>query len=753
MLVAAVAALLLGNAVRRARRASAAGRRARSKPARPAPAPPPHPTPSARQLASPTTLDCPLRQIAVDKAQALQPFRPNAAFQELADALNGAQEAQNCAVKPSATSSATSARRVLSYPLPPTGAHVLYVSPHGSDIAAGTLDAPLRSITAALAAVRAARGLVTDAPRAYLVLRAGIYYFGNAPLELTARDSQITFQAYPGEAADLSGGVPLGAINWAPATPPARAVWEYREGSLADGFDVLPPATMTPAAAQALCVATPACTALAYAGPAAPAGAVLVSFKHKTFYEKGTGAVWVLNRGYLPGAANLWVADLSSFALTNDVDGVRVNGARAIRARYPNAVTAEDMDAMQIVADAWTKQPFPKTPDSTFSPAEPSRADSAQGFFQHFLLGVGGPCASRFTPAASYWCGAGSQGGGPGPYSAPVGMIASNATTSLPHTPYTSDLSRATVHSWRAGRWFSWVFAVDGATFNEATGQTNFSFSLLKGGNQGSRGGDAGQEMLIENVMEELDAPGEFFYDLASQKLYLWYNSTTGGTPPPANSVVVTQQTQIVHTVGTQAAPVTGVSFLGLTIRDSAPNFLGPHGTPSGGDWAVGRAGAFFFEGTEGAVVDGCLFTTLDGNAVFLSGYTRGAQITRNEFFSIGETAVASWGYTDGSPVAGMGFDATAGNQPRGTLVAQNLVHEVGLWTKQNSFVFQSESFNNTYDSNIAYNGPRAGINFDDGMGGGSKVINNVLANFCRESSDHGSSLPAPARCAPLRRP
>lgn len=29
----------------------------------------------------------------------------------------------------------------------------------------------------------------------------------------------------------------------------------------------------------------------------------------------------------------------------------------------------------------------------------------------------------------------------------------------------------------------------------------------------------------------------------------------------------------------------------------------------------------------------------------------------------------------------------------------------VGLWTKQNSFYFQSESFNNHLEGNIAYNG------------------------------------------------
>ena len=150
----------------------------------------------------------------------------------------------------------------------------------------------------------------------------------------------------------------------------------------------------------------------------------------------------------------------------------------------------------------------------------------------------------------------------------------------------------------------------------------------------------------------------------------------------------------------------------------------------------MGRSGAIFLEGVVGATISGCLLQSLDGNAVFVSGYARNVTISANEFLSIGETAIAQWGYTDGSPVPGMGFDLTAGNQPRGTQVVGNVVHEVGLYTKQNSFYFQSESFGNIIDSNIAYNGPRAGINFDDGMGGSSAVTRNVLANFCRESSD-----------------
>lgn len=92
-------------------------------------------------------------------------------------------------------------------------------------------------------------------------------------------------------------------------------------------------------------------------------------------------------------------------------------------------------------------------------------------------------------------------------------------------------------------------------------------------------------QFFIENVLDELDAPGEWFYDAAASKLYMWYNAS--GAPPTDGTVSVTQLAVLVNSTGTQAKPVTGLSFLGLTFTDSAPNFMGPHGTPSGGDWAV----------------------------------------------------------------------------------------------------------------------------------------------------------------------
>jgi hypothetical protein len=39
-------------------------------------------------------------------------------------------------------------------------------------------------------------------------------------------------------------------------------------------------------------------------------------------------------------------------------------------------------------------------------------------------------------------------------------------------------------------------------------------------------------------------------------------------------------------------------------------------------------------------------------------------------------------------------------------------MHEVGLYTKQNSFYFQSEVIATLIEGNIMYNGPRAGVKY-----------------------------------------
>jgi len=255
----------------------------------------------------------------------------------------------------------------------------------------------------------------------------------------------------------------------------------------------------------------------------------------------------------------------------------------------------------------------------------------------------------------------------------------------------------------------------------------------IGGGHQGGEGCEEGQEYWVEGVLEELDAPNEFFHDAAGGVLYFYPNASDASGPsgaPPQDL-----QVPYLHTffslLGSEEDPVANVSWTGITFTGGRPTFMEPRGQPSGGDWALERLGAILLEGTVGASVSGCTFTRIDGNAVFLSGYNRYAAISQNEFVWLGQNAVAAWGRTDE-------WDGTGGQQPRHTLLHGNLVHEIGNYQKQSSFYFQAASCENTISNNIVFNIPRAAVNFEDGFGGGNELVHNLLYNTCRESSDHG---------------
>ena len=173
-------------------------------------------------------------------------------------------------------------------------------------------------------------------------------------------------------------------------------------------------------------------------------------------------------------------------------------------------------------------------------------------------------------------------------------------------------------------------------------------------------------------------------------------------------------------------------------MAKQASTFMEPHGVPSGGDWALQRTAALFFEGTERVSVEACVLQRLDGNALMLSGtlcgmtphrsmwasggamltlfrvwrahrhgmtrcamprrcagYNRYANISHNTFLYTGASAIALWGSSNGThphQPPGTGPDGTAGNFPRYTLIEANFIRFLGIHEKQSSCVFQAKS-------------------------------------------------------------
>ena len=77
----------------------------------------------------------------------------------------------------------------------------------------------------------------------------------------------------------------------------------------------------------------------------------------------------------------------------------------------------------------------------------------------------------------------------------------------------------------------------------------------------------------IENVKEECDAPGEYFYDAEEEALYLTFNGTEA--PTGQEALALTRTKVLLNISGSQAAPVRNVTVQGLTLRDAALTYLG----------------------------------------------------------------------------------------------------------------------------------------------------------------------------------
>jgi len=605
-------------------------------------------TPVSVDLKAAPAFDCGWRALAYAFAARAQPWRPEASLRDVHDAL------QLAVLCNSTFPGHVPAASLPSPSPPPLGGTILYVNATGGDDgAAGTLSAPLASIAGAVARVRAG-----VPPPATILLREGVHRL-NATLRLQASDAGLTFGAYQGEVATVSGARAL-TLAWEPAPPAPRSgarVW----------------------------VANVA----------------------------GQGLPTDLSPGLVP-------------ALYTSPDG-GATLVRATRARFPNA--RPELDAWPV---GWAPTPLYSAPpfDTATAVLHTPFPENYPGIYQDYWWGTGGACADiGFEPPSSYWCQPNGRVGRTEFFVRAPNAIHVNAST-LPHAPYASDLvaSGAIVSYWHYGHWFSLHAKV--AAYTPANG----TIALGWGSFQGAEGSAAGGDFFVEHVLEELDAPNEFFLDARGQRLYYITNASDMAAPPPAQGFEfpLLEELIVVGGAADGSAPVANISFVGLRFTGAAPIFLAPHGTPSGGDWALARFGALRLVGTENAVIANCTFERLDGNAVFLDSWNRDAAILGCQFSWIGNTAIALWGMTADA-------DATAGTQPWRTRVEGNMCREVGIHEKQSSCFFQATSAATLLADNIFFNGPRALVNMNDHMAGGDEVARNLLFNSCRETTDNAA--------------
>lgn len=298
------------------------------------------------------------------------------------------------------------------------------------------------------------------------------------------------------------------------------------------------------------------------------------------------------------------------------------------------------------------------------------------------------------------------------------------------------------VHALHQGEWGGFHYRITGKTAKDSL--------QLEGGWQNNRPSPMHKQYrYVENIFEELDAPGEWFYNTASGMLYFY---------PPKGTAVKTASFErsvldnIIVIKGDEHQPASNITIKGINFTGTNRTFMLTREPLLRSDWTIYRGGAILAEGAKNITISNCSFNALGGNAIFVSKFNRNIQISHNYIHHIGGNAIAfvgdtgavrspSFRYEKFIPIDNI--DKTPGpktnNYPSECTAYDNLIHNIGTIEKQVAGVEISMAMNITVSHNTIYDVPRSGINIGDGCWGGDMIEFNDVFNTVLETGDHGA--------------
>jgi len=421
-----------------------------------------------------------------------------------------------------------------------------------------------------------------------VVLRAGKYFL-NETLALGPAHSETRWTAYSGETATISGGRSLASLDWRP----------YKGDILMAKVDGIPD---------------------------------LLSPAEQAHNQRGRQDPPVKGFGLPPARWN-----------TMFVDGVR-----QVRARYPNG-NPQDLSGICFSAtnrpgegcDGWAAtdggetRMMPNPRATAHVVVGPNRGESPTlgcdecsknfGTFAYSIFDppAGHPVYNKPMPGVgwennslfSFW---GS------PFGRPVGFPSKGLKKY-------ANPAGAVVHMFHGDLWGGWQYSV---TSQDDDGYIEFGY----GGFQEARGSgiNRGQHYYIENVLEELDEPGEWFFDANASILYFAPNVTGGSAAASKLELVAPLLDTLVSVKGAK-----DISFEGIDFTETRATYFEQYEVPSGGDWSIHRGGALFVEDSSNITISSCIFNQTGGNAVMLSNNVVDSRVTGNEFDHTGDSAIA----------------------------------------------------------------------------------------------------------------
>lgn len=254
---------------------------------------------------------------------------------------------------------------------------------------------------------------------------------------------------------------------------------------------------------------------------------------------------------------------------------------------------------------------------------------------------------------------------------------------------------------------------------------------------------------FVENIFEELDAPGEWFFDKTTKTLFVYpYN----GIDLITADIEVSNLKHIINIKGTPEKPLHNVTIKGIHFHHTERTIMDHYEPLLRSDWMIYRGGAVLIENTENCVVEDSEFADLGGNGVMISGHNHASGVTGSHFHNLGSSAIcfvgdssavrsAAFGYDNFIPYAKMDKKPGPKNNryPSNCFAENNLIHNIGQIEKQATAVQIEMASEILVRHNTIYRVPRAGINIGDGCLGGHLIENNDVFETVLETGDHGA--------------
>jgi len=305
-----------------------------------------------------------------------------------------------------------------------------------------------------------------------------------------------------------------------------------------------------------------------------------------------------------------------------------------------------------------------------------------------------------------------------------------------------SDPSGGYIHAMHRSHWGGYHYRI--------TGKKEDNTVIYEGGWQNNRQmGMHKKHRFVENIFEELDAPGEWFHHRKTKTLYYYpieeINVKTA-------TIEVARLKQLIEFRGTKERPVHNIHLAGLVFRHSTRTFMETKEPLLRSDWTIYRGGAVKFTGAEDCLIADCEFNQVGGNAVFVNKYNRRITVRGCHIHGAGASGVCFVGdpnsvrnplfeyhqrqrYSDIDKTPGPKSD----DYPADCLVEDSLIHNVSVVEKQATGVQISMSKGITIRHCSIYDVGRAGINISEGTFGGHVIEFCDVFDTVRETGDHGS--------------